>query len=247
MKVLISKGKKVEVEGRERNVQKPKYFYVDPSADFSFEGGIIKKKDFAKEKISVNNYDFFCFDSNFKDDFSHLKRLAQIITPKDIGSIITECGINKNSIVLEGGSGSGALACYLASITKKVYSYDVKKEHIDVANENASFLKLKNIKFTNKSLAEAKEKNCDVAVIDVPQPWDVIENVKKCVKRGSYICIYTPSITQVSEFLEQISEDLNYIKTIELISRKWKVQGKAVRPVSDAIGHTAFLTFVRKL
>jgi len=190
--------------------------------------------------------ELFCFDSTFIDDFHRMKRFAQIITPKDIGIIIGECGLNRDSIVVEGGSGSGALACFLAKIVKKVHSYDINEEHQEIAKENAKILKV-NVDFKLKDLSKVEERDVDVAILDVPQPWDVLKNVRKAVKQGGYIVAYCPTITQVSEFVNAIDEDLIHLKTLELIERNWKVKGKAVRPVSAAIGHTAFLTFVRKL
>ena len=44
-------------------------------------------------------------------------------------------------------------------------------------------------------------------------------------------------------------QDKNFIhlKTIEIIEREWDVQGRKVRPKSQPIGHSGFLTFVRKI
>ena len=36
-------------------------------------------------------------------------------------------------------------------------------------------------------------------------------------------------------------------KTIELIERHWKIDGRIARPNSEAIGHTAFMSFCRKI
>jgi len=76
----------------------------------------------------------FILEPDFTDKFKKIKRGPQIITPKDIGTIITETGINKNSIVLDAGGGSGSLSCFLANITKKVYCYEKKVKDVHTIN-----------------------------------------------------------------------------------------------------------------
>ncbi len=250
-KILVTKGKKINVDGRDVSIRKPQYHYVDSNKDFCCAEGLIKKQDFKKKVVKTNKEkDFFCFNSTFHDDFRHIKRLAQIITPKDIGMIVCETGLNSDSIVIEGGSGSGALSCYLGKLVKKVYSYDIKKEHLEVAKENASFLKVKNVIFTLQDMTEKiNEKDADAVILDMPQPWDAVKNATNALKIGGFIVGYMPTITQVMNFVQEVEkyDNLSNLKTIELIQRKWKVKGRAVRPVSEGIGHTAFLTFVRKI
>lgn len=252
-RVLNCKEKRVYVEdlGREVRTQKSKFYYIDDSKDFSCNEGLIKKSQLKKSNTKTNTgKEFNIFPATFYDDFRHIKRGAQIITPKDIGIIITEAGLNKNSIVVEGGSGSGALACYLASIVKKVTSYEVIKENQDVLKTNMVNLKLKNITSKLKDLTnKIDEKDVDAVILDIPQPWDALDNAFKAVKVGGIIVAYCPTITQISKFSDKVAKNdkLYNVKTIELIERKWKVKGRAVRPVSEAIGHTAFLTFVRRV
>lgn len=248
-KVLISKGKKEYVKDLDKEVviRKPRHYYVT-SKEFSCNEGSIKK--LADGKLKTNTgVELFCFNSTFYDDFRQIKRLAQIITPKDIGLIITECGINKESVIVEGGSGSGALGCFLAKIAKKVYSYDINKEHQEIAKQNASFLKIKNISFKLADMTKKIDEKCDAAIFDIPEPWNAINSAEKAVKVGGFIASYSPSIIQVSNFVNEIEkhDTLIYLKTIELIERRWKVKGRAVRPSSEAIGHTGFIVFARRI
>ena len=50
------------------------------------------------------------------------------------------------------------------------------------------------------------------------------------------------------EFVSAVKENGNYVvlKTLELVEREWYVEDKKVRPKSDMIAHTAFLSFCRK-
>ena len=98
-----------------------KFFVKDLDSDFHTQYGTIKKEDLEKDKIISNtNKEFFAFSPSFIDSFRKIKRGPQIIPLKDIALIIAETGINKNSIVVDAGSGSGALACFLANIVKEV-------------------------------------------------------------------------------------------------------------------------------
>ncbi len=63
------------------------------------------------------------FSPSFIDHYKRIQRKAQIVLLKDIGLIIAETGINKNSIVVDAGAGSGALCCFLANYVKKIYTH----------------------------------------------------------------------------------------------------------------------------
>ena len=45
----------------------------------------------------------------------------------------------------------------------------------------------------------------------------------------------------------QKNEAFLFDSTVEMIKRGWIIDGKRVRPQSAEIGHTAFLTFVRRI
>ena len=86
--------------------------------------GLIKNLKKAKlgSKVKSNTgHEFTVVEADFIDLYRKIKRKAQIIPLKDIGLIITETGLNKDSIVIETGAGSGALGCFLAKMCSKVY------------------------------------------------------------------------------------------------------------------------------
>jgi tRNA (adenine57-N1/adenine58-N1)-methyltransferase len=43
------------------------------------------------------------------------------------------------------------------------------------------------------------------------------------------------------------SEKLIFLKTIEVSEREWDVNERKVRPQSQTIGHSGFMTFARKI
>ena len=256
-KILFRRHKKEYVKelDREITLAKERFFYVpDTNKDFITENGTIKAKDLTKKDGSTiktnKGKEFILFSAQFKDEYSRLKRTAQIITPKDIGIIITETGINRDSTVVDAGTGSGALACYLAKICKEVTSYDIKDESIETGEANKEFLNIKNLTIKKKDVfTKIDETDVDTIILDMPEPYKAIKSVKKSLKIGGFLVTYVPNITQVSKFVEEIKKDDSfvYLRTIELIPRKWKIDNRIARPNSQAIGHTAFLSFIRKI
>lgn len=232
-----------------------KFFAKNPDEDLHTQYGFIKKEDLNKAKEgemlkSNTNKEFFIFNPSFIDLYRKIKRDAQIIPLKDVGFIIAETGINKESRVLDAGSGSGALACFLAAIAKEVITYEIREDFIGVVKQNIEFLNLKNIKIKNKNIyEEIDDKNIDVIILDVPEPWKALDNCIKSLKPGGFIVSYSPSIPQVADFVNTVKKNDNfvYLKTSEITEREWEVEERKVRPKSSAIGHSGFMSFARKV
>ncbi|MBU1198658.1 MAG: methyltransferase domain-containing protein [Nanoarchaeota archaeon] len=252
-KILIKKEKKIQVDDKERVISGFEKHYVDADKDFHTKHGIISKKDLLKKAgsvVKVKNHEFIILDPVFLDHYKRIKRMAQIITLKDIGAIIANTGITKDSVVLDAGSGSGAIACFLAMLAKKVISYDIDKSSLETTTENIQSLGLRNITVKEGNIysyTKINEKNIDIFVLDVPDPGKAIKTAQKVLKIGGFLVIYLPNITQVQDFVKELPEELLIEKTIEVIEREWAVDAKRSRPKTKDHGHTAFLTFVRKL
>src|SRR5208282_5351208 len=86
--------------------------------------------------------------------YRKLRRGPQVILPKDIGMIVAYSGIDKNSVCVDAGTGSGWLAVSLARISRKVYSYDTRPEFIAIAEKNRVFLGLDNLEFVNRDVTK---------------------------------------------------------------------------------------------
>ena len=241
---------------REVIVQKPeKHLIKDTSKDFHTQFGVIKKEFFSSEdgaKTKTGNQEYKLLSPSFIDLYMNIERLAQIIPLKDIGPIITFTGMNKESKILDAGSGSGGLSLFLASIAKEVHTYDVKEEHTSLVRKNTEFLGMDNIKAETASIYEAdkiKEKDFDIFTLDVPEPWKAVGTAEKKLKTGGFLVCYSPCIPPLSEFLEAVKKNdkFDVIRTIEIIERDWEFEGRKIRPKSSQIGHSGFLSFVRKI
>src|SRR3989344_164146 len=232
-----------------------KFYARDLSQDLHTQYGFIKKEDLKKAKEgdllkSNTNREFYIFNPQFIDLYRKIKRDAQIIPLKDIGFIIAETGINKSSKVLDAGSGSGALACFLAATAKEVVTYEIREDFIEIVKSNIEFLGLKNVKIKNIDIYQKiDDKNIDVVILDLPEPWKALENCAKALKAGGFLVSYSPSVPQVADFVNAVRKNENfvYLKTSEIAEREWEVEERKVRPKSRGIGHSGFLSFARKV
>ncbi len=249
-KLLIKKERSTDVDGRKVILSKFEKHLVDTRHDFSTQFGMIKKEDFKKDKVKVGKEEFHILEPSFYDHYKNMKRLAQIITLKDIGAIIAHTGIHKESTVMDAGTGSAGLAGYLGAIAKKVVSYDINEEHQKVAEENIKRLGLGNVELKKGDIfnpTTIKEKEIDVFIIDVTEPWRAVKTAKKVLKKGGFIVSYSPNINQSEKFVKALEDDFLYERTIEIMEREWSIKGKILRPRMKDVSHTAFLSFARKI
>ena len=256
-KILIKKEKKEFVKDLNKEIlidKSKKYYIEDLTKDFHSQDGVIAKKDLKKKDgskiLSNTKKEFSIFTSSFIDDYKRIRRGAQIITLKDIGPILAYTGINKNSKVVDAGAGSGALSCYLAHFCKEITTYELRDDFYKIVKENIKKLGLKNIKIKKKNIHQGiDEKDIDLVTLDLPDPWNAIDVAAKALKVGGFLVSYSPTIPQVMDFMNTISKKDNFIHldTMEVMERKWDVDGRKVRPKSHGLGHTGFLSFCRKI
>lgn len=187
-------------------------------------------------------------EDDFLEKIRNIKRGPAITLQKDIGLILTNTNINRNSLVVDAGTGSGYLASFLARYVKKVVSYEVNKEFYKIAKKNFEYLKIKNITLKNKDITNGiNERNVDLITLDLSTPWLVLKEAKKALKANGYLAAYLPNITQVTKIVESLGRDFKLIKVSEVIEREWHIEGRRVRPKNIIIGHSAFLVFIKKV
>ena len=252
-KILFKKQRLVEVDGKSRMISRFEKHYAETGKDYHSKHGTITKKDLSKPagtEIKLDHADFVMINPDFIDEYKRIKRGVQIITLKDIGSIIVNTGITKDSKVLDAGSGSGAAACFIAKIAKKVVSYEINDDNLEVVRQNIKHLGISNLIAKKGDIYNPKtvsEKGFDVFLLDVPEPWRAIDTAKKALKIGGFLAGYIPNISQVQEFVNALPEQFLIERIIEVIERDWAVDKNRTRPKTKDHGHTAFLVFVRKI
>ncbi len=189
-------------------------------------------------------------DMTFLDHYLRLKRGAQIMTRKDIAFIAAHTGVGKESVVIDAGAGTGAFACFVARWVKKVYTYDIREDHLNLVQKNIESLGIKNVVAKMGDIYTGiKEKNADLLNLDVPEPWQAIATAEKCIKAGGYLVSYSPSITQSAQMANAllVHQSFTYECTVEIIKRDWDIEDRKVRPTTSSIGHTGFLSFARRI
>jgi tRNA (adenine57-N1/adenine58-N1)-methyltransferase len=232
-------------------------FFVDPSKDFNTEFGILHSSDLKKAKIGSQvkthkGIKFFVIEPTASDLIKKIIRLPQIITLKDLGSIIAYSGIKSYSKILEAGTGSGFSTCVLASVARngRVISYEIRKDFAKVAKKNIELFGLDNVKIINADIKDGiKEKAFDFVLLDMPDPWKVVGLVAKVMKIGARICTYSPSIIQIEKTIKELPDTLKVERLMTVIENDWKVElnRDILRPQSDGLTHTAFMLFSRKV
>ena len=232
--------------------QKRIYPILDLNLSFNVNEGGIDREELIKAnhdgiiKTTTGHEILFC-EPSFKDRYDRMKKGPAVIIPKDVGFIIAETGLTKESVVLEAGAGGGGLTCQLAALCKKVYTFDVEPRHVKIVKENCERLELDNVELQEGDIYTLEPpKNVDLVVLDVPEPTKAIETAKKALKQGGYVVFYTPHINQAQDVVLALGEDFKYLSTIELIQRRWEIGEKKLRPKHAMLGHTAFLTIARK-
>ncbi len=224
------------------------YYWVE--GDFHSNQGILKEEDIkSKSRLeSSSGKEFSAYDAKFIDNLKKIKRGPQIMSFKDIGRIIIETGINKNSTVLDCGTGSGMLTASLANIVKKVITYEKREGFLKIAKKNFENLGLKNITIKNKDIYEGiDEKNLDLITLDLEKPDLVLKHAETSLVSGGFLVVYVPTIPQIQNVLKNITENLQVTKFTEILERDWKFERGIVRPENQMLGHTGFLLFLRKV
>lgn len=225
-----------------------KYYWFGNDLHTNF--GLVKENDLKRCKGIVKSNtgkEFFVLDANFTDQLEKIKRGPAVMIQKDIGIIISNTGIDKDSVVLDAGTGCGVTAALLAKVVKKVITYEQREDFFKIAKKNFEFLGLDNVEQKLANIYDGvSERGFDLIVLDLPEPWRVLPNVCDALKQGCFLVAYLPTITQVSDLVSNSSGFL-HSKTIEVLEREWHIEGKKVRPKSQMIAHTGFLVFLRKV
>lgn len=217
-----------------------------------FDPKILIGKEIGKQ-IEIGSKSFWILNPSLMDKLQGLKRKAQIILPRDAAQIIINCSIEPGKKVLEAGIGSGSLTIALASIVSPngmVISYDNREDFIKHAMKNIKKANLEG--FVEVKLKDVtngiSEKNLDAIILDIPNPWEAIKHAYDSLKPGGYLCTNSPLSSQVENAVKEIKKyKFIEIFTVENIQRKMIVTDKGMRPSFDMLGHTAYLTFARKI
>ena len=182
------------------------------------------------------------------------KRVTQVLYPKDIGLIIVLLGIAPGHRVLEAGIGSGFLTSVLANIVKpngRVYAYEIREEFANIAKMNLERIGLLDyVTIKIKDIKEGiDERDLDAAILDMPNPWEVVDVLYQALKPSAPIIFFLPTINQVEKLFNALQQHGGFIdiRCYELLLREYRLTSGALRPETRMIGHTGYILFTRKV
>ncbi|MGV8048956.1 MAG: tRNA (adenine-N1)-methyltransferase [Anaerolineaceae bacterium] len=196
---------------------------------------------------------FFLFQPGLADLIRETKRTTQIIYPKDLGYILLVMGIGPGKRVLEAGTGSGGLTtafAYMVGETGRVFSYERKPEVQNLAVANLTKLGFQDrVEFNLGDAADGfAERDLDAAFLDLPNPFDYLEQVKLSLKGGGYLGILVPTVNQVSRCLQALKQsNFAFIEVCEILLRYFKTDFDRLRPTDRMVAHTGYLLFGRSV
>lgn len=199
---------------------------------------------------------FRCFRPRMADFVLKMPRGAQVVYPKDVGAILVEADVFPGAAVLEAGTGSGSLTLALCRATGaqgRVVSYELRPEFQTKAAENLEAFFGKLPEWLELREGDVREiagtgETFDRAVLDLPEPWGVLEALATALVPGAIVCGYLPTTVQVQQLVLALPDHgFEHLETIEVLSRSWHVTSRSVRPDHRMVGHTGFLTLGRRV
>ena len=215
-------------------------------------GEAIGKEPGARLKSHVGK-EFILLKPRITDYLQKLRRVPQIMLPKDAAQIIAYTGVGPGDLVVDAGVGSGSLAIFLGNIVRpngRVVSYEVREDFARVAEENISVAGLGGIvKVKLKDIYEGiDESDVDLVTLDLPQPERVLPHAERALKPGGHLATFAPCIEHVQRIYQELP-NYRFVrpKTIECLVREFEVKPGATRPSTRMIAHTGYLTFARRV
>lgn len=191
-----------------------------------------------------------------------LKRGGQIIYPKDVGQILVLADIFSGANVFECGCGSGALSLYILRAigeNGKLVAADVREDMLEIAKKNIEEYYKKPIEeFKNLELklldlkqAQLPSEYFDRVIIDINDPWEVVEKIYYTLKPSGVACFWLPTVLQVFNLTDKIEKEFQdkiFIQGIyETLQREWRKKEISLRPKDRMVAHTGFLIVIRKI
>jgi tRNA (adenine57-N1/adenine58-N1)-methyltransferase catalytic subunit len=192
----------------------------------------------------------------FSEQVTDRKRRAQPIYPKDLGMIAIRADLFPGALVVEAGTGTGALtltAWRAVGPSGRVVSYEAREDFHQLAataieeslGSLPSNLELK----IGDVYTSIEERGVDRVLLDLPEPWQAVPQAAAALRPGGIIFAHCPNISQVQRFFDGLREQGGFglLEAVELLERTWTVRGRSLRPAHRMVAHTGFLSFARRL
>ncbi len=182
-----------------------------------------------------------------------MPRGAQVIYPKDLATICFFADVGPGQTVCEAGIGSGALTMALLRAvgpTGRVVSYETREEFARRAQRNIETRLGPGLPLTVRLqdvYAGLEEQDVDRVLLDLPEPWRLVDAAATALRPGGIFCAYVPTIIQAQRVHEALAAHPAFAlaETFETLLRPWHIAGLSVRPAHRMVAHTGFITLAR--
>lgn len=207
---------------------------------------------FGERIRSHTGREFVVLKPRMSDFLQKMRRLPQVVLPKDAAQVVAHTGVGPGDLVVDGGTGSGALALFLGNLVRpdgRVVSYEVREDFAEVARENVRLAGLEGVvEVKLRDLREGiEEREVDLVTLDLPYPEEVVPHAERALKPGGYLAVFTPTVEQVQRLHPELRRfGFAELKTMECLVREWEVGKGCTRPSTRMLGHTCYLTLARK-
>ena len=248
-------GDLVLLVGRDR---KRRLIRLEPGETLQTHKGVLRHDDligrpWGSRVVTHMGFPFLLLRPSLNDRILHLRRISQIVYPKDAGYILLKMNIGPGARVIEAGTGSGALTMMLAHAVRpdgRVYSYDVRSDMQRLARKNLRSAGLEDVvEFKLRDVAEGfDEADVDALFLDLPNPWDYLRQAHAALSNGGFFGSILPTANQVSRLLVALERaSFGFVEVEEVLLRPYKPVAERLRPTDQMVAHTGFLIFARSL
>jgi len=192
------------------------------------------------------------FRPSLEEYILEMPRGAQVMYAKDCAIIGAIADIKPTDRIVEAGTGSGALTLFLCRQANEgmVYTYEIREDFAAIAEKNLKRWGVKNFLLKMRDIREGiEEEDVDKVVLDLPEPWDVLEVAKRALRPGGFFVSFLPTVLQVHRLVMTLKEIGNFsqIRVQEVLVRPWVIEERIARPELRMVAHTGFLLFARRL
>lgn len=234
---------------------------LQEEGSFHSHHGVIEHRELigledGSRAVSTGGAEFVVLRPRLSDYVLKMRRGAQVVYPKDLGPILVYADIAPGSVVLEAGTGSGALTLGLLRAvghSGRVVSVERRDDHAEHAAKTISRWLGGLPENLELRVGEVEDQILDVRpdriVLDVPEPWHSVEPASAGLSAGGVFCAYVPTVPQLQQTAEALrgSGHFEDLLAFEALLRTWNVQGRSVRPDHQMVGHTGFICVARRV
>ena len=198
---------------------------------------------------------FLMLRPTFAQLIPNLPRQAQVIYPKDIGPILLWGDIYPGAVVVEVGTGPGALSMALLRAVGphgRLISYETRADFAEMAQRNVQQFHGDSANWTIKiadAFAGIEERGVDRITVDLAEPWRLLPQAAAALRPGGLVVGYVPTVLQVKQFVDGLRSHGGFsaIQSFETLVRFWHVKNLSVRPEHRMVAHTGFIVVARRL